>query len=183
MFFFNKIKDPTRLYQNDIFGIPASTYGLRNFDGNIESKGFETSAKLGIGAFTLFVGYTYTDANWVSNTSVGSGVIALTPTHSLKGDLLFDVPTKWQIAIDYEYKSSQILLDGRKTSDLLIFGIVMRRTFKERYQLFFNFENFTDVRQTRYESLNSPITNTPQFTEVWAPLDGFYMNGGIRIML
>ena len=66
---------------------------------------------------------------------------------------------------------------------MLIFGIVMRRTFKERYQLFFNFENFTDVRQTRYESLNSPITNTPQFTEVWAPLDGFYMNGGIRIML
>jgi iron complex outermembrane receptor protein len=75
------------------------------------------------------------------------------------------------------------LANGEKTNDLLIFGLVARRWIGEHWQLFGNIENFTDVRQTRYESLVSGPYDTPQFTEVWAPLDGFYVNAGFKVML
>ena len=40
-----------------------------------------------------------------------------------------------------------------------------------------------NYRQTRQESLLSLPNNTPQFTEVWAPLDGIVFNYGIKIKL
>jgi iron complex outermembrane receptor protein len=49
--------------------------------------------------------------------------------------------------------------------------------------LFINFENITDVRQTRFGSMLSPPDNTPRFTEVWAPLDGFVANAGVKVQL
>jgi iron complex outermembrane receptor protein len=39
------------------------------------------------------------------------------------------------------------------------------------------------MRQSRFGSLNSGPSNTPQFTDVWAPLDGFFFNGGFKIKL
>jgi outer membrane receptor for ferrienterochelin and colicins len=48
---------------------------------------------------------------------------------------------------------------------------------------FGNVENFTDVRQTKFGSLVSGPNNTPQFTEVWAPLDGFVFNTGFKVRL
>jgi iron complex outermembrane receptor protein len=39
------------------------------------------------------------------------------------------------------------------------------------------------VRQTNFGSLVSAPNFTPQFTEVWAPLDGIVFNTGIKIRL
>jgi len=61
-------------------------------------------------------------------------------------------------------------------------GIVVERTI-DNFVIFLNAENFTDVRQTRFQSLESTPYNTPQFTDVWAPLDGFFFNGGLKIKL
>ena len=183
LFFFNRINDPLQLM--DITN-GSGIYQLSNIDGYIESRGFETSMKFGFGAFTLFAGYTYTDAQRFFDDGMGqtiSEVVPMTAQHSLKGDLLYDLPDKWQLAFDYSYKSPQELANGDKTNDLLIFGLVARRWIGEHWQLFGNIENFTDVRQTRYESLVSGPYNTPQFTEVWAPLDGFYVNAGFKVML
>jgi hypothetical protein len=51
------------------------------------------------------------------------------------------------------------------------------------YTFFGNVENYTNVRQTNFGSLVSATNFTPQFTEVWAPLDGIVFNTGIKIRL
>ena len=108
--------------------------------------------------------------------------LILTPKHSIKGDLLFVEENKWRIGWDYEYKSSQLLSSGYNTRSLFTTGIIVERTI-DNFVIFLNAENFTDVRQSRYETSLLNVITSPQFTEVWAPLDGFFFNAGIKIKL
>jgi outer membrane receptor for ferrienterochelin and colicins len=147
---------------------------------SLNSQGFESQLKLTVGKFTWFFGYTYTDA-FLKNGSSESSLI-LTPQHSIKGDLLFVEENKWRIGWDYEYKSEQILSNNLTSRSLFTTGIIVERTL-ENFVIFLNAENFTDTRQTRYGSLISGPNETPQFTDVWAPLDGFFFNAGFKIKL
>jgi outer membrane receptor for ferrienterochelin and colicins len=174
MFFFNRISNPT------IFDTSGGIYRFLNNPYHINSKGFETQIKYTVGKFTLFVGYTYTDASF--DVSGKGLLLPLVPKHSIKGDLLFVEESKWRIGWDYEYKSSQRLSNNRFTRDLFSTGVVIERTLGN-FVLFFNAENITDVRQTRYENIRSAPYNTPQFTEIWAPLDGRFLNFGLKLTL
>jgi outer membrane receptor for ferrienterochelin and colicins len=177
MFFFNHIQDPLVLTEtNPTSGI----FHFVNAAGLTRSYGGETFFKFGFYKFVLFVGYTYTHA---SNIIAGKEVeFALTPVHSLKGDLLYALPGKWRIGLDYEFKSRQYLTVGRYSPTYWTYGAVVEYT-KKQFTLFGNVENFTNVRQTNYESLRSYPFGTPQFTQVWAPLDGIVFNAGVKIRL
>ena len=142
--------------------------------------GTETFFKLGFYDFVLFVGYTYTDAT--NHFSGNKSNVSLTPKHSLKGDLLYALPGKWRIGVDYELKSGQTLSNGNLTPSFWTYGAVVEYYYK-KFTFFGNIENVFDYRQTRQESLISGPNNTPQFTEVWAPLDGFVFNFGLKIKL
>jgi outer membrane receptor for ferrienterochelin and colicins len=133
--------------------------------------------KLFFGKFVWFVGYTYTDARQFYNDNKE---VPLTPRHSVKGDILYVLPAKWRIGLDYEYKSPQTLTNGFISKSQFTTGIVLERTI-QNFVLFFNAENVTDVRQTRYGSIVSNPYRTPQYTEVYAPLDGFFLNFGFKI--
>ena len=118
-----------------------------------------------------------------------SSTLNLTPKHSIKGDLLFVVDNKWRIGWDYEYKSEQVIGSyGYETPSLFTTGIVVERTLAN-FVIFLNAENFTDTRQTAYGDITTgPFlgvdgVGTPQFTEIWAPLDGFFFNAGLKIKL
>ena len=128
----------------------------------------------------MIVGYTITNATNHFSGTVNS--VTLTPTHSLKGDLLYALPGKWRIGVDYEFKSSQTLSTGFKTPSFWTYGAVVERNWKN-FTFFGNVENFTNVRQTNYSSLRSAPFGTPQFTEVWAPLDGIVFNYGLKVRL
>ena len=95
---------------------------------------------------------------------------------------MYSLPGKWRIGLDYELKSSQTLSNGNKTSTFWTYGAVVEHYWKS-FTFFGNIENIFDYRQTRKESLISGPNNTPQFTEVWAPLDGFVVNVGLKIRL
>ena len=151
-----------------------------NTGGTLNSQGFESQIKLTVWKFTWFFGYTYTDA-FLQNGNSTSALI-LTPKHSIKGDLLFVEDNKWRIGWDYEYKSEQLLSNGIESPSLFTTGIVVERTI-DNFVIFLNAENFTDTRQTQYGSINSYPYNTPQFTDIWAPLDGFFFNAGLKIKL
>lgn len=177
MFFFTYLDKPLILISDPV---KAGYYSFINATGHSQSYGAETFFKFGFYDFVLFVGYTYTNA-----TNHFSGKVAdvtLTPMHSLKGDLLYSLPGKWRIGLDYEYKSSQTLSTGRITRSYWTYGAVVEYTYKY-FTLFGNIENYTDVRQTKYESVKTAPHNTPQFTEVWAPLDGIVFNYGLKIRL
>ena len=175
MFFYNVITDPIQLL--------ADSTGALNYVNSGElmhSRGFESQIKLTVWKFTWFFGYTYTDA-YIANGALTQELL-LNPKHSIKGDLLFVEEGKWRIGWDYEYKSGQLLTSGLRSPSLFTTGIVVERTI-DNFVIFLNAENFTDTRQTRYQSLRSGPSNTPQFTDVWAPLDGFFFNAGLKLKL
>lgn len=176
MLFVTKLDNP--LFMTDT-GYHSGVYEFKN-NWELQSHGAETFFKFGFYDFVFFAGYTYTVA--FNNGWDGIKYLPLTPTHSLKGDLLYAIPGKWRIGADYEFKSSQDLSNGTKSPGYWTFGAVIEYTHKI-YTFFANAENVTDVRQTRYESLISGPYFTPQYTEVWAPLDGFVLNGGIKLRL
>ena len=170
MFFYNVIDNPITLNEHDIDNL----YYEQTND-SLFSKGFESQIKLTVGKFTWFFGYTYTDAYLENESNKNS--LTLTPKHSIKGDLLFVVDNKWRIGWDYDYKSGQFLNNGIKTESLFTTGIIVERTINN-FVIFLNAENFTDVRQSNYEYFADP-----QFREVWAPLDGYFFNAGLKVKL
>lgn len=172
MFFYNIIDNPVAL-------IYYFNGNYINSGGNINSQGFESQIKLTVWKFTWFFGYTYTKA--ALESYIYSDLL-LTPKHSIKGDLLFVEDDKWRIGWDYEYKSEQKLSSGLNSPSLFTTGVVVERTL-DNFVIFLNAENFTDARQTRTESMLSGPYNTPQFTDVWAPMDGFFFNAGLKIKL
>ena len=175
MFFYNVIDNPITLNENDIDNL---FYEQTN--DSLFSKGYESQIKLTVGKFTWFFGYTYTDA-YLEN-GAEENPLTLTPKHSIKGDLLFVVEDKWRIGWDYDYKSGQFLIDENEpiTESLFTTGVIVERTI-DNFVIFLNAENFTDVRQS---NTGSVLTDgSPQFTEVWAPLDGYFFNAGLKIKL
>lgn len=177
LFFYTRLTNPLVLVDtNGTSGV----YHFINTNAYTESYGAETFFKFGFYKFVLFVGYTYTHVSSVYNSKEYE--FTLTPKHSLKGDLLYALPGKWRIGIDYEFKSSQLLSNGNRSRDYWTYGVVVEYTWKH-YTIFGNVENFTNYRQSNFESLKSAPYNTPQFTQVWAPLDGIVSNFGFKIRL
>ncbi|RYD57647.1 MAG: TonB-dependent receptor [Sphingobacteriales bacterium] len=178
MFFYTHLDKPLAL----VYPGPGFSSGnpfFTNIGGFARSYGSETFFKFGFYDFVFFAGYTYTNAT-THFASSATTEFTLTPKHSLKGDLLYSIPGKWRIGADYEFKSGQLLSSGIRTPSYWTFGALVEYTWKH-ITLFGNVENFTNVRQTKYDSLRSRPFDTPQFTEVWAPLDGIVVNGGIKL--
>ena len=173
MFFHNVIDNPITLNETN----PNNLFYEQTND-SLFSKGYESQIKLTVDKFTWFFGYTYTDA-YLENGGK-QRPLTLTPKHSIKGDLLFVVEDKWRIGWDYDYKYGQFLNNGVKTESLFTTGVIVERTI-DNFVIFLNAENFTDVRQSNSGKV---LTNgSPQFTEIWAPLDGYFFNAGLKIKL
>lgn len=173
MFFYNLIDNPITLNEDNIDNL---FYQQKN--DSLISNGYESQIKLTVNKFTWFLGYTYTDA--YLKTDERENPLTLTPKHSVKGDLLFVIDKEWRIGLDYDYKSGQFLNNGHISESLFTTGIIIERTI-DNFVIFLNAENFTDVRQS---NVGNVLTNgSPQFTEIWAPLDGYFFNMGIKIKL
>lgn len=174
MFFYTYLKSPLVLQNN------GTNYEFVNANGYTKSVGGETFFKLGFYDFVFFAGYTLTNAT--NHFNGNQTVMTLTPKHSLKGDLLYALPKKWRIGVDYELKSSQTLTNGSKVPTFWTYGAVVEHYYKN-FTFFGNVENIFNYRQTKISSLVTLPNNTPQFTEVWAPLDGIVFNFGLKIKL
>jgi len=61
-------------------------------------------------------------------------------------------------------------------------GVMGERLWKH-LSVFINFENIFNIRQDRYQAWILPPIAQPSFREVWAPLEGFVTNGGIKLFL
>lgn len=76
----------------------------------------------------------------------------------------------------------QELNDGAIGKDYWIFGFMAEKLW-EKFSLYINFENFTDTRQTRFDSIYTGTRQNPVFRDIYAPLDGFIINAGLKIRL
>jgi len=77
--------------------------------------------------------------------------------------------------------SPQKLSDGSTGQNYWIVGLMTEKSFGERLSAFLNFENFLDARQTAFDSIYTGDISDPQFRDIYAPVDGFVINGGVKL--
>ncbi|WP_374163793.1 TonB-dependent receptor plug domain-containing protein [Arcticibacter sp. MXS-1] len=151
-----------------------------NLPGHMDTKGMETNVKLTYDDFKLFVGYSFTDANIHSDGK--SWQNPLTAKHRLNNVLMYEVEEKWKLGLEAYYYSKQKLNDGSTGKSYWITGFMAEKLW-EKFSIYLNFENFTDTRQTRFDNIYTGSISNPVFRDIYAPLDGFVMNGGIKFRL
>lgn len=167
----------TRLNQALVLREQAGTaaYSFENADGTIDSRGFESNIKFTYGDLKLFLQYAFVDVRL--NYDNINDQKPLTPRHNAGAVLVFEQHGKWRIGLESYYTGPQFRSDYTSTRPYWILGLMGLRQF-EHFSLFLNFENFTDSRQSRYQGIVLPPINDPGFAEIWAPTDGFVINGG-----
>jgi iron complex outermembrane receptor protein len=175
LFFYTLLDHPLILVKTS-----SDTYQFVNSTGHTDSKGTETNIKLGYKDFKLFLGYTYTDAR--NHLKTGYFPKTLTSKHRINSVIMYEVEDKWKVGLEGYYFSPQLLSDGRTSRDYWLCGFMIERLW-EHISLYINFENFLDMRQTRFESIYTGSLSNPVFKDIYAPLDGFVVNGGIKIRL
>jgi len=128
----------------------------------------------------LYLGYIYTDGKIHNNNLVTQN--PLTPNHRFNAALVYEVEGKWRFGSELYYFSKQQLSDGSTGRGYWLTGFVAERQW-EHFSLYINFENMTNVRQTKFESIYTGTITNPVFKDIYAPLEGFVVNGGIIIKL
>lgn len=174
-FFFTYLNNPLSLV-----AVQNNLLQLQNSSGHISTKGAETNIKIGLGELALYLGYTYTDAKLHSNGSITQK--PLTPKHRLNAALVYEVEGKWKFGSEAYYFSKQALTDGLTGRDYWLTGLVAEKLWRH-FSVFINFENFGDVRQTKFENIYTGTITNPVFKDIYTPLEGFVVNGGIKIKL
>ena len=175
LFFYTRIADPLQLLQSG-----TGTYLFINSDGHIDTRGIETNVRLGYKDFKLFLGYTLTDAYLHQGGNKAESF--LTPKHRLNSVLLYEVEEKWKAGLEAYYFSRQLLSDGSTGKPYWVTGFMLEKLW-EKFSLYINFENFLDARQTRFDTIYTGTIDNPVFRDIYAPLDGFVVNGGVKLRL
>ena len=106
----------------------------------------------------------------------------LTPKHRYNAALVYEIEGKWKFGSELYHFSKQTLTDGSTGRGYWLYGFVAERTWK-KFSLFINFEDLGDVRQTKFENIYTGTVTNPVFRDIYAPLEGFVVNGGIKLKL
>jgi len=174
-FFYTWIKTP--LFLEPLLN---GLYKFINIAGHTNTKGAETNIKIGYDELNLYLGYTYTDAKVNNNNIISEN--PLTPKHRFNAALVYDIEDKLRIGSELYYFSNQKLSDGSIGRSYWLTGLVAEKFWK-KFSLYINFENFGDVRQTKFESIYTGTVTNPIFKDIYAPLEGFVVNGGVKLKL
>lgn len=174
LFFYTRINHPLELSP-----LTDGYYAYLQSRGHLDTKGMETNVKLSYRHLALYLGYTYTDA--VKHEAV-RGPYPLAPKNRLNNVLMYEIEDKLRVGLEAYYYSPQVLTDGTTGKPYWLMGFMAEKLWK-RFSLFINFENLTDIRQAKFGSIYTGTITHPVFKDIYAPLDGFVMNGGIKLQL
>ena len=174
LFFFTKINDPLILSTNG--------NGLYSFDqpnGFVYTRGAEVNLKINYGDFKLFTGYTYANVTQKINEIVSD--FPLVAKHRLNNVLMYEKEENLWVGLEAYYYSPQRLNNGEISDSYWIMGLMSEKKLGEIFSVFLNFENVMDTRQTRFGTIFTGTIGNPQFLDIYAPLDGFIINGGLKL--
>lgn len=175
LLFYTQVKNPLVLV--------ATMTGSNEFQqptGFIDTKGIETNIKLTYGDFKLFSGYTFADVKQHYNGK--KTTFPLVAKYRLNNVLMYEIEEKLKIGLEAYYFSPQKLNDGATGREYWICGLMIEKLW-ERFSIFLNFENFLNTRQTRFDTIYTGTITKPTFRDIYAPVDGFVVNGGLKIKL
>jgi outer membrane receptor for ferrienterochelin and colicins len=175
MFFYTRIVDPLILTTGN-----NGLLRFMNAGEPVRSAGFETNVRFVYDIVKLFAGYTFTDAK--AGYLTGNQTLPLVPKSKLNSALLCEKESNYKAGIEAYYTSSQVLSNGSRTRHFWVLGIFGEKTYG-KVSLFFNAENITDTRQSRFGTVVFPPHQSPSFAEIYTHTEGRIFNGGIKLRL
>lgn len=175
LIFYTQVKNPLVLVPT-----PIDLYEFQQTNGFIDTKGIETNVKLTYSDFKLFIGYTLADVNQHYNGNTTT--FPLVAQHRMNNVLMYEIEEKLKIGLEAYYFSPQKLNDGATGREYWLFGLMVEKIW-EKFSIFVNFENFGNTRQTKFDSIYTGSITNPTFRDIYAPVDGFVINGGLKLKL
>lgn len=175
LFFYTQIQDPLLLV------VEGPRFEYRQPEGQIQTQGMELNLKWNYRDWKLFLGYSYSDVKEGQD-----GVrreYPLVAKHRLNNVLMYENHEEFWIGLEAYYFSPQLLNDGQTGQSYWIMGLMSEKKFGEKFSVFLNFENFLDTRQTAFDTIYTGSMSNPQFRDIYAPVDGFMINGGFKLNL
>ncbi|MFK8028821.1 MAG: TonB-dependent receptor plug domain-containing protein [Gammaproteobacteria bacterium] len=173
LLFYTRVEDPLRIVQ-----VEPDQFAYQQINDYVDSRGTEVNAVFKWESFKLFLGYTHAD---VREHGVDGGAASLVPEDRVNTVFVYEKENDVRVGLEAYYYGQQTLNDGRTSRDYWIFGLMAEKVFSDKFSVFLNFENFTDTRQSRYEPIFTGSITNPLFNDIYAPLDGFVINGGFKL--
>ncbi len=175
LFFYTQINDPVVL--SPISGV---FYEFSQPEGSIVTRGIEMNIKMTYESLKLFIGYTLADVR--QHYGGLSETFPLVARPRLNNVLMYEIEDKLKIGVEAYYIGPQMLNDGTSGKQYWLAGFMAEKIWKN-FSIFVNFENFTDTRQTKFDSIYNGSITYPEFRDIYAPVEGFVVNGGIKLKL
>lgn len=176
-FYYTRISSPVLANTDSLL---KNIIYYENSKGSMSTSGFETNLKFTYDHYKLYTFYTYIYAR--ENSGLLTSDLELTPRHKLGATLFYEEHENFRIGLEAYYTGRQRLSNDSYTKPYWIAGVMAEKQF-DPFTFFLNFENLTDTRQSRFGSIVSGQRSNPVFSEIWAPLEGFIINGGVKIRL
>lgn len=175
LLFYTQINNPLILRMSE--GI----YRYEQPEGLLRTQGTEVNMKWEYHDLKLFLGYTYSDVSQNINQKVVD--YPLVAKHRLNNVLMYEKHENFRFGLEAYYFSPQQLNDGATGRAYWIMGLMGEKYVGESFSLFLNFENFLDTRQTGFDTIYTGSLSSPLFRDIYAPVDGFVINGGFKLQL
>lgn len=173
LFFYTRIQDPLVLTPT------VGGFEFQQPNGFVDTKGVEINMKWSYRDLKLFVGYTH--ANVQQHYNGNSTTFPLVAEHRLNNVLMYEKHGNFWIGLEAYYFSPQTLRDGGKGKSYWITGLMTEKRLSKNYSVFLNFENFLDTRQSEFDTVYTGSLSDPEFRDIYAPVDGFVINGGFKL--
>lgn len=158
---------------------------LVNVDGTTRTRGTELLLRYRWQDFIVTGSYVFTDATEPRTGAPGRREVPLTPRHTAGVVAMWEQHGRGRIGLEAYYTGTQSL-DGnpyRRTGRPYVELGALGEITLGKVSLFLNLENILDIRQTGYHPMTLPQRAPDgQWTvDAWAPLEGFVVNGGVRL--
>ena len=160
---------------------------LANAEGPTRTWGTELLATLRSEPWHITATHTFIRSTEPAGASGGAERrdVPMTPEHALGLVAMWEAEGRGRVGLELYYTGEQALEDNpyRARSDGYVSTGALAEWRFGRVRAFVNAENLTGTRQTKFDPLVRPVrTPTGRWTtDVWAPLDGRVVNGGVRI--
>lgn len=178
--FASNIDNATRLESFDLDRVR-----LVNVEGQTRIRGSELLLRYRWRRFTVTGSYLYVDATEPDLAGTGRRAVPLTPRHTGGVVAMWEDHDKGRLGVEAYYTGRQHLEDNpyRAVSRPYVHLGVLGELVVGKARLFVNAENLLDIRQTKYDPLIRPDRSPAGgwTVDVWAPTDGFVINGGVRL--
>ena len=157
---------------------------IENAPGPVRTQGSELIGRYHVEEFDLIATYMYVWSTEANPDEPGRREVPLNPRHTAGIDGLWSIKERLRLGIEFFYTGRQQIDESpyrRDSVPYLMWGAVAEWR-AGRARLFANVENLSNIRQTSYDPLVRP-TRGPLgvwTVDVWGPLEGRIVNGGIR---